>query len=200
VIRRGSRAARAIAEVTGRVPVGFRAPGYTVTDEIFDVLESLDVRFDSSVFPCPAYGKAVVLACSTPRPALRARSSTRRACSARRRARTGPAGPTRRDRAGSRLPIQVTPGLRLPVIGTSIALAGPPSAHLAALRGSTARDLELHSIDFLAPDGLEALRSTAGARRTAERRLLALTAFVGPCAAGYSACASAGHSSSAAGL
>ncbi len=50
--------ARAIERTTGTAPVGFRAPGYTITDEVFDVLDELGVSYDSSVFPCPAYWAA----------------------------------------------------------------------------------------------------------------------------------------------
>ena len=46
---------RAIERVTGRKPTGFRAPGYTVNDALFDALDEAAVLFDSSVFPCPAY-------------------------------------------------------------------------------------------------------------------------------------------------
>src|ERR1700733_9017624 len=37
-----------IAQATGAAPVGFRAPGYTVTDEVFEVLTELGVAYDSS--------------------------------------------------------------------------------------------------------------------------------------------------------
>ncbi len=47
--------ASAIADGCGERPVGFRAPGYTITDEVFDVLRELGVAYDASVFPCPSY-------------------------------------------------------------------------------------------------------------------------------------------------
>src|SRR5690606_39093929 len=40
---------------TGQRVRGFRAPGYTVTDELFELLAESGVTYDSSVFPCPAY-------------------------------------------------------------------------------------------------------------------------------------------------
>src|SRR5512146_2264737 len=43
--------ARAVAAVTGKRPAGFRAPGYTVSDALFDALEDAGVAYDSSVFP-----------------------------------------------------------------------------------------------------------------------------------------------------
>src|SRR5690606_41985806 len=45
----------AIERACGVRPEGFRAPGYTITDTVFEVLEELGVAYDSSVFPCPAY-------------------------------------------------------------------------------------------------------------------------------------------------
>src|SRR5258706_3494970 len=53
-----------IKGATGFRPVGFRAPGYTVTDELFSVLDECGVSYDSSVFPCPPYymAKATALA------------------------------------------------------------------------------------------------------------------------------------------
>jgi peptidoglycan/xylan/chitin deacetylase (PgdA/CDA1 family) len=44
--------ARAIERAVGERPVGFRAPGYTITDEVFEVLAEIGVAYDSSVFPC----------------------------------------------------------------------------------------------------------------------------------------------------
>ena len=55
ITRQVEEGARVIAEATGQKPVGFRAPGYTISDEVFDVLAELGVAYDSSVFPCPAY-------------------------------------------------------------------------------------------------------------------------------------------------
>src|SRR5262245_59799619 len=50
-----SRGAQSIERATGQAPVGFRAPGYTMNDELFRVLGELGVTYDSSVFPCPLY-------------------------------------------------------------------------------------------------------------------------------------------------
>ena len=55
VHRQVREGAAAIERATGQVPVGFRAPGYTVTDEVFSVLSELGALYDSSVFPCPFY-------------------------------------------------------------------------------------------------------------------------------------------------
>lgn len=155
--------AQRIASVTGRHPVGFRAPGYIVTDELLDVVKRAGAQYDSSVFPCPAYygAKAVVMAGQR----LRGRRS---------RSIVGSAGvlraPTRPYRIGApyhrrgdgllELPIQVTRGLRLPYIGTALALGGPRrSIWLTRMViGEPLVNLELHGIDALdTRDGLTAL-------------------------------------------
>jgi hypothetical protein len=59
------------------------------------------------------------------------------------------------------LPIQVTPGIRLPFIGTFLTQWGPRVARALArrVRGEPLVNLELHGIDVLdAFDGLQALR------------------------------------------
>lgn len=181
-----ARGAEAIARVTGRAPVGFRAPGYTVDDGVFDALEDLGVAFDSSVFPCPPYygAKALVMA------AQRVRGRRSAAILDSPRVLLAPARPYRPGRPwwrpGQRriveLPIQVTPWVRLPVIGTSVALAGPTGARLLAraCAGEPWVQLELHGMDFLdRSDGLEALAPHQPELRVPlDRRLAALSAFV----------------------
>ena len=80
------------------------------------------------------------------------------------------------------LPIQVTRGLRLPFIGTSVTLAGPERARLLARMcvGEPLVNLELHGIDVLdADDGLDALRPHQPDVRVAHgRKLAALSAVV----------------------
>jgi hypothetical protein len=178
--------ASAIQKATGRRPTGFRAPGYTITDTVFDALEELDVAFDSSVFPCPPYFalKAAVLA------SMRLRGRRSFSVLDTPRVLTAPTQPYRPGspyfQRGSRrlveLPIQVTRGLRLPFIGTSIGLARPFGARLLARQcvGAPFVNLELHGIDFLdASDGLERLVPyQAELRRPLEERMLALTEVV----------------------
>ena len=181
-----ARGAEAIAAATGRHPTGFRAPGYTLRDEVLDALEDLGARFDSSVFPCPAYyaAKAAVLAAQR----LRGRRSV--AILDTPRVLAAPARPYRPGRPWSRrgarrlveLPIQVTPCGRVPVIGTSVALAGPAGARLlaAACAREPLVNLELHGMDFLdRADGLELLAARQPElRRPLARRLDALSAFI----------------------
>ena len=164
ILEQIDRGAQAIEQATGARPLGFRAPGYTITDEVFDALSELDVTYDSSVFPCPPYYAAKAAAIGMI--ALRGRES--------RSIVDNPAvllAPTRpyfvgrpywtRGRGLLELPVQVTRGARLPFFGTSVTLAGPSRARMLAHMcvGEPLINLELHGIDVLdADDGLEALR------------------------------------------
>jgi peptidoglycan/xylan/chitin deacetylase (PgdA/CDA1 family) len=177
--------ARAIARVTGEAPVGFRAPGYTTSDEVFDVLGELGVAYDSSVFPCPSYWAAKTAAIALI--ALRGRTS--------RSIVDTPAvlaAPTRPYRVGRpywrrgrglvELPVQVTRRTRLPFIGTYVTMGGPRVARLLTRMclGEPLVNLELHGIDVLdATDGLEGLRAyQPDVRVTIGRKLEALRATV----------------------
>jgi peptidoglycan-N-acetylglucosamine deacetylase len=158
--------AEAIERVTGRRPLGFRAPGYTVNDALFDVLDEAAVSFDSSVFPCPAYYLAKAAAMGS----MRAAGRVSRSVLDTPRVLTAPTIPYRpgarfcsRDGAPRRfveLPIQVTPGARLPFIGTLLGITGARGAAGLARScvGEPLVNLELHAIDFLdATEGLLAL-------------------------------------------
>ena len=166
IVHQVADGAEAIARATGERPVGFRAPGYTITDQVFSVLREVGVTYDSSVFPCPAYYAAKAGAIGI----IRARGRASRSIV------DTPAvlfAPTHPYRAGTpywqrgsspgilEIPVQVTRGLRLPFIGTSVTLAGPARARWLARMcvGDELVNLELHGIDVLdAGDGLEALR------------------------------------------
>jgi peptidoglycan/xylan/chitin deacetylase (PgdA/CDA1 family) len=179
------RGAEAIARATGEAPVGFRAPGYTITDEVFGVLTELDVAYDSSVFPSPAYWAAKTAAIGM----ISVRGRTSRSIV------DTPAvllAPTRPYFVGTpywtrgsgllELPVQVTRGARLPFIGTTITLAGPTRAALLARMcvGDPLVNLELHGIDVLdEDDGLAPLRPhQPDVRVPRARKLDALDAVV----------------------
>lgn len=49
------RGGEAIASATGRPPVGFRAPGYTMTPVVIDALTALGYRYDASIVPSWSY-------------------------------------------------------------------------------------------------------------------------------------------------
>jgi peptidoglycan/xylan/chitin deacetylase (PgdA/CDA1 family) len=147
--------ADAIERAVGVRPVGFRAPGYTVTDALLGVLEAAGKRYDSSVFPCPSYyvAKASVMAM------MRVRGRRSASVLDDPRVLLSPADPYRvgvpyhrRGRGLLELPIGVTGRAsgRLPFIGTSVVAAGVRGASLLARLAGT-RDfvnLELHGIDL----------------------------------------------------
>ena len=193
IARQISVGARVIEEATGYAPVGFRAPGYTITDEVFDVLAELGVAYDSSVFPCPAYFAAKSLAIG----AIAVRGRTSRSIVDTPKVLVAPTRPYRvgkpywtRGEGLLEIPVQVTRGLRLPFIGTSVTLAGPSRASFLAKMcvGEPVVNLELHGIDVLdADDGLEALRPHQPDVRVPHRRKLdaILSAVTTLRAAGY---------------
>ena len=155
------RAEEEIERVVGERPVGFRAPGYTITDTLFDVLSERGYRYDSSVFPCPSYFGLKALAIG----AIAARGRASRSIVDDPRVLGAPTEPYRVGRpywrAGSglvELPIAVTRFARLPFIGTTVALAGEAGAALLArqMSGRSVVSFELHGID-LADAGLDGL-------------------------------------------
>jgi peptidoglycan/xylan/chitin deacetylase (PgdA/CDA1 family) len=158
------RGAEMITRATGEAPVGFRAPGYTITDEVLGVLAELGVAYDSSVFPCPTYWAAKTAAIGM----ISLRGRTSRSIVDTPAVLLAPTAPyfvgTPYWTRGSgllELPIQVTRGARLPFIGTTITLAGPTRAGLLARMcvGAPLVNLELHGIDVLdEDDGLAPLR------------------------------------------
>jgi len=153
-----------LSGATGVRPTGFRAPGYTLTDGLVRVLEEVGVTYDSSVFPCPPYYLAKAAKLGAIRLARRHSLSVLDRPSVLR----APRRPYRlgepyfkRGQGLVELPVQVTRGLRLPFIGTTLTLAGATRARwlTRAVLGEPLVNLELHGIDVLdAADGLEALR------------------------------------------
>jgi hypothetical protein len=177
--------ADAIEAACGQRPVGFRAPGYTLSDTLVEVLVEAGVEYDSSVFPCPHYyvGKAVALG------AIRLQGRRSRAIL------TGPsvlAAPARPYRMGKpywkrgdglvELPIQVGRKTRFPFIGTALVAAGPWGARWITrdVVGEPFINLELHGIDVLdADDGLDDLvPRRLDLRVPVERKLEALSVVV----------------------
>ncbi len=183
--RQVSEGASAIERATGRRPTGFRAPGYTITDEVFEVLVELGVHYDSSVFPCPVYWAAKTAAITL----IGLRGRTSRSIMDTPAVLRAPTNPYRvgrpywRTGAGMlELPVQVTRGARLPFIGTYVTVGGPPIAQALTRMclGAPLVNLELHGIDVLdAGDGLEVLRPyQQDVRVPKERKLEALGAAV----------------------
>jgi peptidoglycan-N-acetylglucosamine deacetylase len=161
--REVQEAAERIASAVGQMPSGFRAPGYTTTDELYQVLGECGVKYSSSVFPCAPYFVLKSLAIAWK--ALTGKRShsivdTPRVLTA----------PTRPYRIGSpyyrrgagmlEFPMQTTPWLRLPWIGTTLTLAPLVVSKwlTAQLLGEPFLNLELHGIDVLdQADGLQPL-------------------------------------------
>ena len=149
-----ARASDAITEHTGQRPTGFRAPGYVMTDEVYAALADVGVEYSSSVFPCPYYYLAKLAKLG----ALKLKGRTSESILDVPRVMAAPTKPYhvghpywRRGAGVLELPIQVTPGLRLPFIGTSLALLGPERARwfTRMLSGRELVNLELHGIDLL---------------------------------------------------
>jgi hypothetical protein len=182
-VRRG---AEAIERATGRAPVGFRAPGYTLSATLLRALAEQGYRYDSSAFPAAPYwaAKAAVMAGM----ALAGRPSA--ALLDRPRALLAPRSPyhpssvepyARGELALLELP--VTTGLgRFPLVGTFVATL--PAAALRLARTGTGRlplfNLELHGIDLL--DASDASPSLASRQRDlavpAARKIARIEAFV----------------------
>jgi peptidoglycan/xylan/chitin deacetylase (PgdA/CDA1 family) len=168
------RAGEAIERAVGAPPVGFRAPGYNLSEPVFDALEALGYLYDSSLFPTPAYFALRAAAIGQYR--LRGRPSQSLVGDAREfAARRAPFIPARgarwreaRDGELSRsfleIPMAVSP-LRVPWLGTTVALANDVvgrAMNRAAVVGRAPVVFEVHGIDYLAPeDGAEAALTRA---------------------------------------
>ena len=157
VIRRElGRAHTLLREVMGGAgPVGFRAPGYDVSVALLDEVAAAGYLYDSSVFPAPLYysAKAAVMAAmgvmgrwsgavlGDPRALLAPTDPYR----------PHPRSPWRRGQSPLlELPIGVTPGLRVPAIGTYL-VATPVAVRtriLEAMRARPVFNLECHGIDL----------------------------------------------------
>ena len=139
------RAATLLEELRGSPVAGFRAPGYTLTDDLVDRLSRRGYAYDSSLFPCPPYYLAKAAALALIR--LRGRSSA--SILDHPRVMIAPPAPHWR-RGLFELPITVLPGLRLPFIGTSLLTFGELGYRLALplLRRLDFVQLELHGIDL----------------------------------------------------
>jgi peptidoglycan-N-acetylglucosamine deacetylase len=180
------RAHDAIAQVAGRAPVGFRAPGYAINRQVVELLVERGYTYDSSVFPSPPYYAAKALVMGAMRLVGRRSASVlddpRALLAPRAPYQASPERPYRAIEGGGlvEIPIAVTPLARLHVIGTSLILA-PEWLRRRMVAASLARpffNLELHGIDLadadadqLSPD---LIARQPDLRRTLTHKLTAL--------------------------
>src|SRR5215468_5025498 len=157
-----SRAEEVLSSLGAQPPFGFRAPGYTLSPALLRAVIARGHAYDASMFPAAPYWAAKALALGWLR--VRGRRSAaildspRVLLAPRLPYRPDPDRPERRGTAPLlELPMSVTPGARVPFIGTFLVLAPWPfvRAAYARLRGEPFLSLELHAVDFLgAEDGL----------------------------------------------
>lgn len=149
------RAHDAIAGCAGQAPTGFRAPGYTLSADVLDLLCARAYRYDSSAFPSLPYyaAKAAVMAAMRMmnRPSGSHLGSPRVLGAPLVPYRPARGAPYRRgDLPLVELPLAVTPVLRLHVIGTSV-VTFPDWLRrrmVASALGQPFFNLELHGIDL----------------------------------------------------
>lgn len=178
------RAHQRITEVAGAAPVGFRAPGYTLSSALLSSVAAMGYRYDSSAFPAAPYylAKAAVMGALE---LLRRPSRAILDTPAVLRAPRVPYRPSLEKpyRAGTapliELPMSVTPTAHLPFIGTFVTSAPWPvvQACLGALEGDGLVNFELHAIDFLdvsdgIPERLAAQQRDARIPYSVKRRRL----------------------------
>jgi peptidoglycan-N-acetylglucosamine deacetylase len=134
-------AERAIEDACGSRPRGFRSPGYTLSAPLLDAIRERGYVYDSSLLPSPLYyaAKAAAVGLYALR---RRRSQSILGGVGQLFARRG----AHRRRGVRELPVATLPGLRAPVIGSTV-LPFPWLARAAFARGHL--NLELHGIDAL---------------------------------------------------
>jgi peptidoglycan/xylan/chitin deacetylase (PgdA/CDA1 family) len=175
------RGEEAILAATGTRPVGFRAPGYTLNSALYAATVERGYLYGSSTFPAAPYyaAKAAVMGALAVagRPSRSILDSPRVLLAPRAPYRPDPAQPYRRGMgAVVELPMAVTPGVRLPFIGTfavSLPLAAVRAAWRAC-RGDAFFNFELHAVDVLdAADGIppELVRQQRDLRVSSARKM-----------------------------
>ncbi len=149
-----------IAQVTGSLPVGFRTPGYNIDEALLADLSGRGYLYDSSVLPAPPYwlAKAAVMAwrAATGSPSGSSMTPARNLLSPVEVYRADPSALWREDPAGTHMwqvPMCVVPGVRVPIIGTSLHLFGADGFDrlMPALSFAYPNLLQIafHAIDFV---------------------------------------------------
>ncbi len=146
----------AITEAAGEPPVGFRAPGYTLSPALLGAVARKGYAYDSSAYPAAPYwlAKAGVMG------ALKALGRPSRAILDSPRVLLAPIFPYRPaleapygrgDAPLKELPIAVAPVTRVPFIGTFVTVMPWPlvQATFRAVKKLPLLNFELHAIDVL---------------------------------------------------
>ncbi len=130
----------------GAWPQGFRAPGYTHDLPLLQQVAALGYRYDTSLLPSPLYYTAKLAAVSW----IAARGRRSQAHVRGWRSFLGPTRPHFRADCGLwEVPVSVSAGLRLPMVGTFV-LAGRGPLWREAV-ASRSLHLELHGLDLADP-------------------------------------------------
>jgi peptidoglycan-N-acetylglucosamine deacetylase len=156
------KAHHTIASHTGTAPVGFRAPGYTLSPAMLQAVAALGYRYDSSTFPAAPYwlAKASVMTTLSAlgRPSRAILDSPSVLFAPRVPYRPSLEAPYRRgDAPLVEFPMAVTPLGRVPFIGTFATTMPWPVVEMTfrRLRHDRHVNFELHAIDVLdATDGI----------------------------------------------
>ncbi len=153
-----ARADDAIAAVAGAPPVGFRAPGYNLSEVLCDALDARGYRYDSSLFPTPAYfalrGAALGSYRVRRRPSHSLLGDVREFAATRRPFFPSTAARYRRGGPGDRrryLEIPISTPRLFPWLGTTLSMLPTPAGRALSTTMAHARHpvvLELHAIDF----------------------------------------------------
>lgn len=130
--------------------VGFRAPGYVLSETLLDVVAESGHVYDSSRFPCPPYQAAKALAIGAYRALGRPSGSIPERPDVWLGRRTPYTLRTASGHALVELPIGTVPGVRMPFIGTSLIAFGELGwqATRLALQNADWMHLECHAIDL----------------------------------------------------
>jgi len=155
----------AIFTAVGVAPVGFRAPGYTLSPALLQAVAALGYAYDSSTFPATPYysAKALVMGALKVlgRPSRAVLDTPRVLFAPRVPYRPDPLAPYSLGKARLlELPVSVAPRTRLPFIGTLVTRLPWPvvKATYRALAQDRLINFELHAIDVLdESDGVPAV-------------------------------------------
>tara|TARA_B100000674_G_scaffold463131_2_gene443866 strand:+ start:1622 stop:2539 length:918 start_codon:yes stop_codon:yes gene_type:complete len=148
------RAHTIISEAAGREICGFRAPGYNMSEEVYRSLAQRGYLYSSSLFPSPPYmlAKWGVMA------SMLLRGKRSEAIWGNPSMMFSSRAPHHR-RSVLEMPITVLPGIRFPLIGTTLSLMGTTGYRVIRplLKQAKFLNLEFHGIDLidLETDGID---------------------------------------------